>query len=247
MINVMPDQHEFCNRAITVYGTGGKVPRGGTTDNLWSYCRKCRHGRRFLTAMLCLGDGVYRLHGVPRMHERPQAALFEALRELAIRSNPPMKNCPRYPRSWCPAWKMPGQHRGEFPVRLSTVVMRKDRRMENRGIWRERGRIAVCGHDTQTDHGLSKVRQFSDRSRTHRAKLFLGANILAPTADLSQSGRRGEDICPKKITSARCVRLDLKIAGLWKGRDQFACHGHIRRFFRALAIYLDFPSAGLCA
>ena len=35
--------------------------------------------------MVCLGNGVYRLSGVPRMHERPQAALFKALRELGYR------------------------------------------------------------------------------------------------------------------------------------------------------------------
>ena len=40
---------------------------------------------RFLTALVCLGNGVYRLSGVPRMHERPQAALFRALRELGYR------------------------------------------------------------------------------------------------------------------------------------------------------------------
>jgi 3-phosphoshikimate 1-carboxyvinyltransferase len=40
---------------------------------------------RFLSAFVCLGEGVYRLSGVPRMHERPQAALFSALRELGYR------------------------------------------------------------------------------------------------------------------------------------------------------------------
>jgi 3-phosphoshikimate 1-carboxyvinyltransferase len=83
MINVMPDQHEFCNRAITVYGMGGKVPRGGTPEQpLELFVGNAGTAARFLTALLCLGDGVYRLHGVPRMHERPQAALFRALREL---------------------------------------------------------------------------------------------------------------------------------------------------------------------
>jgi 3-phosphoshikimate 1-carboxyvinyltransferase len=38
-----------------------------------------------LSAFVCLGNGVYRLGGVPRMHERPQAALFQALRELGYR------------------------------------------------------------------------------------------------------------------------------------------------------------------
>ncbi|MFN7140891.1 MAG: 3-phosphoshikimate 1-carboxyvinyltransferase, partial [Limisphaerales bacterium] len=40
---------------------------------------------RFLAAFVCLGNGVYRLSGVPRMHERPQAALFKSLRELGYR------------------------------------------------------------------------------------------------------------------------------------------------------------------
>jgi 3-phosphoshikimate 1-carboxyvinyltransferase len=38
-----------------------------------------------LSAFVCLGNGVYRLSGAPRMHERPQAALFQALRELGYR------------------------------------------------------------------------------------------------------------------------------------------------------------------
>jgi 3-phosphoshikimate 1-carboxyvinyltransferase len=37
---------------------------------------------RFLSALVCLGNGAYSLRGTPRMHERPQAALFTALRQL---------------------------------------------------------------------------------------------------------------------------------------------------------------------
>ena len=83
MVNVAPDTHESCNRIITVYGLGGKVPRGGTTNQpLELFVGNAGTAARFLAAMVCLGEGVYRLHGVPRMHERPQAALFSALREL---------------------------------------------------------------------------------------------------------------------------------------------------------------------
>jgi 3-phosphoshikimate 1-carboxyvinyltransferase len=83
MVNLAPDPNEFCNRAITVYGMGGKVPRGGTAEQpLELFVGNAGTAARFLTAMLCLGEGVYRLHGVPRMHERPQASLFRALREL---------------------------------------------------------------------------------------------------------------------------------------------------------------------
>src|SRR5262245_53571613 len=32
MVNVEPDPAEDCNRTITIYGQGGRVPRGGTAD-----------------------------------------------------------------------------------------------------------------------------------------------------------------------------------------------------------------------
>lgn len=86
MVNVAVDPDEACNRTITVYGLGGSVPRGGTeAQPLELFVGNAGTAARFLAAMVCLGDGVYRLHGVPRMHERPQAALFNALRELGYR------------------------------------------------------------------------------------------------------------------------------------------------------------------
>jgi 3-phosphoshikimate 1-carboxyvinyltransferase len=86
MVNVATDAHEACNRIITVYGLGGKVPRGGTeAQPLELFVGNAGTVARFLTAMVCLGEGVYRLHGAPRMHDRPQAALFQALRQLGYR------------------------------------------------------------------------------------------------------------------------------------------------------------------
>jgi 3-phosphoshikimate 1-carboxyvinyltransferase len=41
---------------------------------------------RFLTAMVCLGHGRYRLDGVPRMRERPIGDLLEALRQVGVRA-----------------------------------------------------------------------------------------------------------------------------------------------------------------
>jgi len=83
MVNVEADPAETCNRTITVYGNGGAVPRGGTeAQPLDLFVGNAGTAARFLAPFLCLGGGVYRLHGVPRMHERPQAALFSALREL---------------------------------------------------------------------------------------------------------------------------------------------------------------------
>src|SRR5579859_1398996 len=83
MVDVRPDPNEFCNRTITVYGKGGVVPPGGTEQQpMELFVGNAGTAARFLAAFVCVGSGVYRLHGISRMHERPQAALFKALREL---------------------------------------------------------------------------------------------------------------------------------------------------------------------
>lgn len=41
---------------------------------------------RFLTAMVCLGHGSYRLDGVPRMRERPIQDLLDGLQQLGVRA-----------------------------------------------------------------------------------------------------------------------------------------------------------------
>ncbi|MGB7746118.1 MAG: hypothetical protein WBN75_02395 [Verrucomicrobiia bacterium] len=95
MVNVAPDPDEICNRTITVYGQGGTIPGGGTVENpLDLFVGNAGTAARFLAALVCLGKGVYRLHGVPRMHERPQAALFQALRELGYRVDSPNDKLP---------------------------------------------------------------------------------------------------------------------------------------------------------
>lgn len=80
------DPDELCNRTITVKGLGGKITKAGTAEKpLELFVGNAGTAARFLSAFVCLGDGVYRLSGVARMHERPQAALFSALRELGYR------------------------------------------------------------------------------------------------------------------------------------------------------------------
>src|SRR3989454_641466 len=82
-VKVAEDAREFCNRTIIVRGLGGKIPRGGTLEApLEIFVGNAGTAARFLTALVCLGHGIYRVHGVKRMHQRPQEALFNALREL---------------------------------------------------------------------------------------------------------------------------------------------------------------------
>src|SRR3954470_12980916 len=86
MVNVAPDPSEPCNRTITVYGRGGKIPPGGTPQQpLELFVGNAGTAARFLAALVCLGEGCYRLEGVPRMHDRPQSALFDSLRQLGYR------------------------------------------------------------------------------------------------------------------------------------------------------------------
>jgi 3-phosphoshikimate 1-carboxyvinyltransferase len=83
---VQPDPDEFSNRTITVQGLDGRIPNAGTEQRpLELFVGNAGTAARFLSALVCLGNGVYRLSGVARMHERPQAALFTALRELGYR------------------------------------------------------------------------------------------------------------------------------------------------------------------
>ena len=85
-IRIKNDPEEFCDRKISVKGLGGKILNGGTAEKpLELFVGNGGTVARFLAALVCLGKGVYRLHGVPRMHERPQAALFKALREIGYR------------------------------------------------------------------------------------------------------------------------------------------------------------------
>src|SRR6476620_10790804 len=66
-IEVQPEPEEFCNRSITVLGLGGKIPKAGTADEpLELFVGNAGTAARFLSALVCLGRGAYRLHGVPR-------------------------------------------------------------------------------------------------------------------------------------------------------------------------------------
>jgi 3-phosphoshikimate 1-carboxyvinyltransferase len=95
MVDVRPDPNEFCNRTITVYGKAGVVPPGGTEQQpMELFVGNAGTAARFLAAFVCLGKGVYRVHGIPRMNERPKAALFKALRELGYRVDSPNDKLP---------------------------------------------------------------------------------------------------------------------------------------------------------
>ena len=77
-VTVAEDPAESANRTITVQGQGGRIPK--TPEDL--FVGNAGTAARFLAALVCLGDGPVKLHGIHRMHERPQGELFQALRAL---------------------------------------------------------------------------------------------------------------------------------------------------------------------
>jgi 3-phosphoshikimate 1-carboxyvinyltransferase len=85
-ISIDNDGQEFCNRTFRVTGRAGGMNSGGDeTKPLELFVGNAGTAARFLAAFVCLGNGVYELRGTERMHQRPQAALFDALRQLGYR------------------------------------------------------------------------------------------------------------------------------------------------------------------
>jgi 3-phosphoshikimate 1-carboxyvinyltransferase len=137
-IRVENDQAEFCNRTITVKGLGGKIPQSRTgilpvSDRLEAcptelFVGNAGTAARFLSAFVCLGEGVYRLSGVPRMHERPQAALFQALRELGYHVESENGN-------------------DKLPVRISHRVTesteKKSGSVSSASLWQKKCRVSI--------------------------------------------------------------------------------------------------------
>ena len=94
-VEVLPDPAEEANRILRIEGAGGTIPRAGTAaDPLELFVGNAGTAARFLAALCCLGRGAYRLAGVPRMHERPQAGLLAALRALGYRVDSPNDRLP---------------------------------------------------------------------------------------------------------------------------------------------------------
>ncbi len=89
-VTVEPDPNEECNRTITVVGHGGEIP----AKKAELYVGNAGTAARFLTALVCLGHGEYRIVGDKRMNERPMKELFEALRSLGAGIPPSADSLP---------------------------------------------------------------------------------------------------------------------------------------------------------
>ncbi len=76
---------------VRVTGCAGTIPASSAD----LYIANSGTTVRFLTALVSLGHGTYRLHGTPRMHERPIQDLLDALGRLGVRAESEMgTGCP---------------------------------------------------------------------------------------------------------------------------------------------------------
>jgi len=86
-----PVEFDSVRRRVQITGFSGKLL--ASEANL--YAANSGTTLRFLTAMLALGQGRYRLDGSPRMRERPVQDLLDAMRQLGIEVSSELHNgCP---------------------------------------------------------------------------------------------------------------------------------------------------------
>ncbi|MBR5977730.1 MAG: 3-phosphoshikimate 1-carboxyvinyltransferase [Verrucomicrobia bacterium] len=83
-LEIEQDPQEDANRTFHLQGMGDNRLQGGTLSHpIEIYVGNSGTSARFLMAFFCAAAcGWYRLQGTPRMHERPQQELFDALRRL---------------------------------------------------------------------------------------------------------------------------------------------------------------------
>jgi 3-phosphoshikimate 1-carboxyvinyltransferase len=221
-VRVENDPAEFCNRTITVQGQGGKIPKAGTTEKpLELFVGNAGTAARFLAAMVCLGDGVYRLSGVPRMHERPQAALFQALRELGYRVDATGDKLPAV---------IHGQVRGEkAEVRSCTVSINESSQFASAlKLSAKHGRwdVKVAGDDDEETPYVTMTERLLELSWTWSGGEF----HIEPDASSGSYFWGAAQLAPKHVVQTISVlewpmsgmQIDASVTEfLWSGRDCF--------------------------
>jgi 3-phosphoshikimate 1-carboxyvinyltransferase len=70
--------HDLAAKTLRVFGCSGKIPSAGAD----LYAANSGTTIRFLTALLTLGQGTFRLDGTRRMRQRPISDMLEALEQL---------------------------------------------------------------------------------------------------------------------------------------------------------------------
>ncbi len=73
-------EHDAGQRLVRIRGCGGRIPSGGGD----LFVANSGTSMRFLTPLVALGRGTFRLDGSPRMRQRPIDDLVQALGQLGV-------------------------------------------------------------------------------------------------------------------------------------------------------------------
>lgn len=186
-IEMQQDPDEEYNRTIAVEGQGGRIPNAGTSSQpLELFVGNAGTVARFLLPLLALGGGAYRMTGTPRMNQRPQAALFDALRQLGYRLETEGGHLPVTIRSDGPAAGSCEVGIGESSQFASALLL-----SAKAGGWR----VSVTGEDPEESPYVAMTLrlieafpegggEFQVEPDCSSASYFLGAGALLPETQL---------------------------------------------------------------
>jgi 3-phosphoshikimate 1-carboxyvinyltransferase len=208
MVNVAPDPVEPCNRTITVYGRGGEIPPGGTAAQpLELFVGNAGTAARFLAALVCLGEGCYRLHGVPRMHERPQAALFEGLRQLGYRIEASGEKLPALIYG---AGPRPG--RSTVSIEESSQFASALLLCADRGKWT----ILITGENSEESPYVALTQRLSAQFRKSSGRFQVAPDASSASYFWAAGWLSGADIVIRHWTNAAASgQIDARFPGFW--------------------------------
>ena len=191
-ISLTADPLESGNRTIEIAGRGGVIAPGGSPHApLDLFVGNAGTAARFIAALVCLGEGHYRLSGTARMHDRPQGALFAALRELGYSVSSPND---RLPAVICGAGPRPGARcsvRIEESSQFASALILSS----TRGGWR----VTVEGENAEESPYVQLTSElvrafpllggdFSVEPDASSASYFWGANWLLRSSEIRIAG-----------------------------------------------------------
>ena len=166
---------------------GGRIPNAGASDQpLDLFVGNAGTVARFLLPLLALGGGAYRMSGTPRMNQRPQAALFDALRQLGYRLETQGGHLPAVIRSDGPAAGSCEVSIGESSQFASALLL-----SSKVGGWR----VRVVGEDPEESPYVAMTLrlieafpegggEFQIEPDCSSASYFLGAGAVLPATRL---------------------------------------------------------------
>jgi 3-phosphoshikimate 1-carboxyvinyltransferase len=186
-LELQQDPNEPYNRTITVVGQGGRIPNAGRSDApLELFVGNAGTVARFVLPLLAMGGGAYRMTGTPRMNQRPQGALFDALRQLGYRLDTEGGHLPATIRSDGPAAGSCEVGIGESSQFASALLL-----SSKVAGWR----VSVVGEDPEESPYVAMTLrlmevfpegggEFQIEPDCSSASYFLGAGALLPQTQL---------------------------------------------------------------